>query len=368
MKNAAILLALLAVWTSACGTATPQPTPTQAPTQTFPATITPSEVLPSASPTATPLPVQGTTRTQINVRGGPGSNFPSLGLLATGQEVHIVLKDPGGGWYEILYPGGPTGTGWISADYVQVDHPEAIPTPPQSTTTATPNGVAGLVTQKLNVRSGPAASYEMLGTLSPQTSILLTGKNEAATWLQIVYPAAQGGHAWVSAAYVQVQDITALPVLDAYGKPVSPVGQSGTPGQEASPTPTVGPAPQDGDSAAAPGIRVSFSPSGARRFTTLGQVSAPEGDMQDWVEFTPYAAGGSSAHLVVSLTCTGNGTLAVDLLQSGLPVSNWGGLQCGQVDQSILLNAGTTYQFRLTAVTESSPSLVTYTLTVLDEP
>jgi uncharacterized protein YraI len=279
-----------------------------------------------------------------------------------------MLKDPEGSWYQILYPPGPSGVGWVAAAYVQVDHPEGIPAASLATNTVTPAGLTGLVTQKLNVRSGPGTSYETLGTLSPQSSVVLTGKNEAATWLQIEYPAGTGDRAWVTAAYVQVQDITSLPILDAFGKPLPPAGQTGTQEPEASSTPTVGPAPEDGDSAAAPSVRVTFSPSGARQFSTIGQVSAPQGDSQDWIEFTPYAATGSSVRLIVSLTCTGNGSLAVDLLQNGLPVSGWGGLQCGQVDQSISLNTGMTYQFHLSAITETSLSLVTYTLTVVDEP
>lgn len=367
MKRALILLAALAWFGSACGTTTPEVTPTESPTQTFTSTAAPSETLLPATPTLTPTPIEGTTRTQINVRGGPGAGFASLGLLVSGQKVQVVDRDVAGNWYAILFPAGPSGRGWVAAAYVQVDNPVEIPTVLPSTT-ATPSGPTGQVMQKLNVRSGPGTTYDTLGTLVPETVVVLTGKNNTATWLQIEYAAAAGGHGWVTAAYVQVQDISGLPILDAYGKAVPEGAQTGTPAPEVLPTPTIGPAPEDGDSAASPAIRVTFSPSAASQFSYSGQASVPQGDSQDWIEFTPYAAYGPSARMSVSLTCSGNGTLGVELLQNGFPLTGWGSLQCGEVDQSISLAAGSTYQFHLSAMPGSGLQLVTYTLTVRNDP
>ncbi|MGD0612610.1 MAG: SH3 domain-containing protein [Anaerolineales bacterium] len=367
MKSILILLADLALLVTACGTTTLQATPTGSPTQSSTSTAAPSDTLLPPTPTDTPIPIAGKTRTQINVRGGPGASFASLGLLGSGQNVQVVESDAAGTWYMILFPAGPSGHGWVAAAYVQVDNPADVPTA-QQTITATPSGPTGQVMQKLNVRSGPGTTYDTLGMLVPKTIVVLTGKNDTATWLQIEYAAAAGGHGWVTAAYVQVQDIASLPVLDAYGKPVPVGAQTGTPAPEMTPTPTVGPAPEDGDSAASPAIRVTFSPSGAGQFSYSGQASAPQGDSQDWIEFTPYAADGPSTRVTVSLICSGNGTLRVELLQSGLPLTSWGSLQCGDVDRSIALTAGTTYQFHLSAAPGSGLRLVTYTLTVRNEP
>lgn len=367
MKRVLILLAVLAWFASACGTTTPQATPTGSPTQSSTSTTVPSDTFLPPPPTDTPIPIAGKTRTQINVRGGPGVSFPSLGLLGSGQNVQVVESDAAGSWYMILFPAGPSGHGWVAAAYVQVDNPADVPTA-QQTRTATPSGPTGQVLQKLNVRSGPGTTYATIGMLAPQTTIVLTGKNNTATWLQIEYAAAAGGHGWVTAAYIQVQDIASLPVLDAYGKPVPAGSQTGIPALEMTSTPTVGTAPEDGDSAASPAIRVTFSPSGARQFSYSGQASVPQGDSQDWIEFTPYAAGGPSAQLTVSLICSGNGTLEVELLQNDLPLTGWGSLQCGDADRSIALTAGTTYQFHLSATPGSGLRLVTYTLTVRNEP
>ena len=85
--------------------------------------------------------------------------------------------------------------------------------------------------------------------------------------------------------------------------PVTP-GAAATPsGPAMTLTPTVGPAFADGDSQAAPAVRVNFSAAGTHRFTYSSQVSAPEGDAEDWVEFTPYAASGTDARLTFSLAC-----------------------------------------------------------------
>lgn len=367
MKRVLILLVALAWLVPACAATTPEATPTESPTQASTSTAAPSETLHPLTTTATPTPIAGTTRTQINVRGGPGASFASLGLLGSGQKVQVVERDATGNWYAILFPAGLSGRGWVAAAYVQVDNPADIPTA-LPTTTATPRGPTGEVMQKLNVRSGPGTAYDTLGMLLPQTLVVLTGKNNTATWLQIEYAAAGSGHGWVTAAYVQVQDIAALPVLDAYGKPVPAGMQTGTPAFAVTATPTIGPAPEDGDSAASPAIRVTFSPSGARQFSYSGQASVPQGDSQDWVEFTPYAAYGPSARMTVSLICSGNGTLGVELLQNGLPLTGWGSLQCGDTDRSLSITAGTTYQFHLSATPGSGLRLVTYTLTVRNEP
>ncbi len=192
--------------------------------------------------------------------------------------------------------------------------------------------------QRLNVRSGPGMTFPSLGVLEPDSVVALTGKNSTASWFQIDYPSAPGGRGWVTAQYIQT-DATDLPVLDDYGTPVAGAS-SGPTALPVTPTPTVGPAFADGDSPANPAVRVTFSASGTRSFTYSSQVSAPDGDPEDWVEFTPYAITGTHARLVFSLTCSGNGTLTVGILRGGSLLTGWGSLSCGDLDKIILLPAG----------------------------
>jgi uncharacterized protein YraI len=367
MKKSASTLLALALLLAACGTATPLPNLTDTPAPTASETLPPTGIPLPPTPSVTPTPVAGTTRAQVNVRSGPGTGFASLGLIDPGQSVEILSRDAGGDWYLILFPAAADGRGWVTAAYVQTDSAAAVPTLVQSAT-PTPAGPTGVVLQKLNVRSGPGTSYDSLGLLPAQSVVVLTGKNAGASWLQIEFPAAPDGHGWVTAAYIRVPDVAGLPALDQYGNPLPENTPAGSPGPVYTSTPTVGPAPDNRDSAAQPAMRVAFSPSSSRQFAYSHQLSTPQGDGQDWVEFTPYAAAGASARLTVSLDCRGNGRLAVELLQNGTPLSAWGTLQCGERDKSLALPAGGTYTLHLSATGGGGQVLVAYTLTVRNEP
>ncbi|MBU4225358.1 MAG: hypothetical protein KKC71_06010, partial [Chloroflexi bacterium] len=145
--------------------------------------------------------------------------------------------------------------------------------------------------------------------------------------------------------------------------PVSPLQFGGTP------TPTIAPASADGDSSAAPAARVAFSPSGLRQFSYSSDLSSPQGDAEDWVEFTPYASrAGSPARVLLSLVCNGNGKLTVELWQNGAPLKDWSGLVCGDRDELLDLDAGQAYQFRLRADSGVGLRYVHYTLTVRNAP
>jgi len=264
----------------------------------------------------------------------------------------------------------------------QTSLPTSTPLPPSPSATITP--LIGKATQTLNVRSGPGTDYEVLGMIQPDTVLVLTGKNETATWLQVEYAAGAGGRGWVTAAYVQTLhgDTASLPVLNASGAPVTAGASAPTsvpvspPQFGGTPTPTLGPASADKDSSAAPAIQVTFSPAGTppnyggtRQFSYTSEVSSPQGDAEDWVMFTPYASlAGSPAEVLFSLVCDGNGKLEVELWQNGAPLAEWGGLACGDQDIPLDLAAGMPYQLRLRAATGAGLQYVHYTLTVRNGP
>ncbi len=366
MKKLAILLTMLALLAAACGTAEPVATPSASaspsalPTETPTLSATPLQ----STSTATPILIDGTLTIKINVRSGPGTGYDSLGQLEAGVKVQITARDSAGAWYQILYPAAPQGRGWVAAQYVTVAAGAEIPVD----ATPTPAGPTGRVVQRLNVRSGPGTTFDTIGLLEAEVVVSLTGKNATASWFQIDYPAGPGGRGWVTAQYIQTDAAADLPVLDDYGNVVTP-GAGGTPsGPIPPPTPTVGPAYADGDSSASPAIRVTFSGTSTRQFVYSSQVSAPDGDAEDWVEFTPYSASGTNARLDMSLACAGNGALTVELWQGGAPLSGWGALACGEAGKSILLPAGLVYQVRLAPAAGEGLRLAAYTLTVQNDP
>jgi len=79
-------------------------------------------------------------RDSINVRGGPGTYYPIIGLLLIGQQVPAKGRTSGGTWYMIYYPGVPGSVGWVSSDLVNIE-PGSIPVvepPPTPTPIVTP--------------------------------------------------------------------------------------------------------------------------------------------------------------------------------------------------------------------------------------
>jgi uncharacterized protein YraI len=372
MKRLVFLLAAawLPLLVSACitvqpittPTATASPVPSLIPTDTPTAVASPTPLAPAAS--ATLQSIQGTLSLKVNVRSGPATTNAALGQLNAGEKVQITVRDATGKWYRILYPGASSGIGWVAAQYVQLAAGTQVPLE----VTPTPAGPQGRVLQLLNVRSGPGTSFDSLGMLQPNATVALTGKDATAAWFQISYPAAPGGHAWVTAQYIQTDASGALPVLDAYGTPAPANGTAGPVTSQTTPTATVGPAFADYDTAAAPSVRVTFSAAGTRQFSYTGQVSTPQGDPEDWVEFTPFAINASKAMLVFSLTCTGNGSLTVALEQAGTPLTGWGTLACGDLNKLITLPTGQPLEMHLVPAPGQGLQLVNYVLTVQNMP
>jgi uncharacterized protein YraI len=367
MTKLASLLTVLALFAAACGTSelptatlvssTVSPSETPAPLATF---LSPT----LTAPTATRTLIEGILTIQVNVRSGPGTGFDSLGLLDAGKKVQIVSQDSQKKWYQIVYPSASQGFAWVTAQYVRIA--AGTEGPPEAT--PTPTGPTGRVTQRLNVRSGPGMTFDSLGLLEANTTVSLTGENVTASWFQVDYPAGPEGRGWVTAQYVQTDAAGGLPILDDYGTPVTP-GAAETPsGPAMTLTPTVGPAFIDGDSRAAPAVRAVFSAVGMHQFIYSSQVSAPQGDSEDWVEFTPYSSSGTDARLLFSLSCSGNGTLTVELWQGGSSLSGWGTLECGDLEKAVTLSAGKPYQIRLAPAAGEGLQLIDYILTVQNMP
>jgi hypothetical protein len=108
------------------------------PTATLSPTAT-AEVSPT--PTATPQPGAplATTVADLNIRGGPGTNYPVLGLLKAGQTAEITGRSADGGWWQIKFSGVASERGWLSAKYVTAQNTDSVPVvqaPPLPTASA----------------------------------------------------------------------------------------------------------------------------------------------------------------------------------------------------------------------------------------
>lgn len=108
------------------------PVPTQAPPQP---TAAPGAAVPTAAPAAgnppaaTAAPVAGNTTAPslsvtnefVNVRTGPDTAYDKIGELQQGQTAPVKGKSADGKWWQISFPSGPGGNGWVINDYVQAN-------------------------------------------------------------------------------------------------------------------------------------------------------------------------------------------------------------------------------------------------------
>ena len=92
-----------------------------------------------------------------------------------------------------------------------------IPTVDIPTVTGTPSGAMAVVVpgdqDQINVRSGPGTSgYDIVGVLIVGQSVPALGRSVGGDWVQIAYPGAPNGVAWV---YSPLIDLTApVPIVE----------------------------------------------------------------------------------------------------------------------------------------------------------
>jgi len=187
------------------------------PTATATATTTP--VTPTATTTIPDGNATGSgtvTAGRLNLRSGPGTTSPVIGVLTFGTRVEITGSAQNG-FLPIRAQGR---SGWASAGFIEVGSsapPTATATPVTPTATATPvtptatpaptippgsaSGTAVVsVTGTLNMRSGPGLEYPVIRGLANGTQVDLLGTAQNG-FRPIRYAGTEG---WASEAYLQI--------------------------------------------------------------------------------------------------------------------------------------------------------------------
>jgi hypothetical protein len=94
----------------------------------------------TGTPTGPTAIVYSEPEDQINVRSGPGTEYPKVGVLLNRQEVPAIGTTPSGSWIQIIYPGVKEGVAWVYSPLVRINGgalPIAEP-PPMPTAVASP--------------------------------------------------------------------------------------------------------------------------------------------------------------------------------------------------------------------------------------
>lgn len=86
---------------------------------------------------------------------------------------------------------------------------------PQPSVTGTPEGARIRVPDFVNVRLGPSTEYDQIGVLVAGQVAAALGRSPGGEWIQISYPGAPAGVAWVYTAYVVLENVEGqLPIIE----------------------------------------------------------------------------------------------------------------------------------------------------------
>jgi len=115
---------------------------------------------------------------KVNVRSGPGSSYSSVGKLASGTQVNVLLK--GNGWYMISANGLE---GFMSTQYLSGTG-STIGSNTGTTTTSTTAWVNNpKATQVLNLRETPSQSARSIGQYRNGTKVKVVSRG--STWCEV---------------------------------------------------------------------------------------------------------------------------------------------------------------------------------------
>jgi uncharacterized protein YraI len=129
--------------------------------------------------------VAGTARGEINIRYGPGVDYPRVGIAQAGERFQIVGYHTQFPWVQIRYEASPTGTAWIAIDLLEIEGDiyttQAISDTVLNLPTLTPT--PAVVTSGGLSESGTNASPEFLALGNRLYSLMLSSGFDPQTSL-----------------------------------------------------------------------------------------------------------------------------------------------------------------------------------------
>lgn len=148
----------------------------------------------------------------LNIRSGPGVSYAILGTVTGGTQLPILGQNADASWFNV---DTVFGEGWVSDLYVITRN--YFGSSPDTTSTIDPSTIVGptavINTGALNVRSGPSATYTVLGVVRGGEQYEIVARNVDFSWVVIETATFVG---WVNRIYVIIRgDSTYLPVAGA---------------------------------------------------------------------------------------------------------------------------------------------------------
>jgi len=185
--------------------------------------------IPPEIPMPTPEPgvPMATALEPINIRSGPGINFPSYGVAPAGAQGVVIGISEDGSWWVVQVNRTdlvPDGQGWVSAEYVKAENTAGVPVIPSpepppivEVPTPDPNLPKATALDAINVRSGPGTNYASYGIAPKGAQGEVIGVSEDGQWWVVKLPTSLvgAGQGWVSADWVLVENAQDVPVIPA---------------------------------------------------------------------------------------------------------------------------------------------------------
>jgi uncharacterized protein YraI len=186
----------------------------------------PPQVTPPPLPTVpveTPAPnaVTGTSTVNLNVRSGPGTQFPILGTVPEGTTGEILGISPDGAWYAVKVDTTLSGNGqaWVMGRYVTISNPGGITLPtitapllPSKPNVPQPGSNDPQVTmlETATIRQGPGLEYPVFGVTPEGSRAIVVGDSEDGLWWAIKLETQTG---WVYKTYTYAQKTDNVSVI-----------------------------------------------------------------------------------------------------------------------------------------------------------
>ena len=142
----------------------------------------------SSSATATPAPTQAPSGSEqsaktteyVNFRSGPGTNYSSKGVIASGTTVTVTDRS-NSQWYAVRLANGSTG--YIFAQYLKVTGTSsATPTPTQAP--SNDGTVQAKLTADVNLRRGAGTNYGVIKVIGTSTTVTVTDASNSQ-WYKV---------------------------------------------------------------------------------------------------------------------------------------------------------------------------------------
>ncbi len=173
------------------------------------------------TPPAEPEGITITANNTLRLRSGPSTDYSQVGTLPDGSTAPILGRDAVGDWVYVEHEGirgwAAAWLGTIDGDLnaipvVDNDGSGAPPTDPvEPDVPSEPSMATATAEVALRIRSGPDVEYPEMGSLPPNTKVVVQGRNPENTWFLIEYENTKG---WIAAWLTTLEgSLDGVPVI-----------------------------------------------------------------------------------------------------------------------------------------------------------